>query len=1070
MRAYCLCLALFACSSAYAAQEDPRIRRLSVEDGLSQSAVSCITQDSIGYLWIGTRDGLNRYDGKSFRVYRNISNDTSSLASNIIVDITTDSQNQMWVATERALNLYDPAKDIFQKYELPTTAINGLFTITDIIADDENIVAATSNGIYFFSLTKRRFERRPAYSIFDDQQVNRVGLDPRLGLIVLGRDGIFDKNLRAIYKFKGPPSERYAGRVCISKTGDIFFSKDTQIFKYNRLDSTVISFYELKKNQQVHEIKDNVDGGIWIGTDRIIRLDKHGKNTYELVHSPLDPFSLSGPDVSCTFRTRDGSVWIGTNGFGLNQIDRSLDRFHYYAHHPGLDFSLSYPYVSAIYSMDDTVVYVSTLPGGIDALNIYTKDKYRIVLPPDQRGNGVSTILGIKKLLVVGTYDGLFEQTTQDSRIFKQLPILQEHYVYVLQALSNDSVLVATNKGIYIYESRTWKLKFKYDFMQQLVHSYPVVFHEDVIWEASHGDLRTIDLSGKNDLKFSGIVAGKNLFSGGIKCLFKNTDGHTWIGTWGSGLVELDQDSKFVRQVNMSDGLPNDVVYGILEDSAGKLWMSTNKGLSCFDHVTDSIVNFSSEDGLQGDEFNTGAYYQSDQGRMYFGGTNGLTSFIPSAALSFSTNPPMPRLENVFIDDVATTITKNGLNAAMTQSTRRLSIDAQAKSFSFQASSISFVSGQAVVYRYKLEPFQTDWINTSDRDFINFTNIPPGNYKFHLQAAHVNGPWSKELIIAVDVHAPFWRNVWFVIASSASVVALAFFINTYRLKRLKDRTLELERIVADRTHEIETQNEELSSQSELMITQNEQLSNLKLELEDRVQQRTNELHAMNADLLSKNSRLEQFSFIIAHNLNGPVARIKGLINLMALGEAVTEIDTKLLDSVEDLEMVIRDLNDILNLMYGVEKSLEPVQLVDQVTSSLKILEHDIDKNGAIIRLNIDPELRVLASRPYLHSIFYNLVHNAIKYSKPSEPLLLTINAQKEENDVYVRVSDNGMGINMQYAQDKLFKMYQRFETKIPGRGLGLYLVKTQIEIMGGSVSIESTLGKGTTFTLRFLLP
>jgi signal transduction histidine kinase len=302
-----------------------------------------------------------------------------------------------------------------------------------------------------------------------------------------------------------------------------------------------------------------------------------------------------------------------------------------------------------------------------------------------------------------------------------------------------------------------------------------------------------------------------------------------------------------------------------------------------------------------------------------------------------------------------------------------------------------------------------------------------------------------------------------------------FVLYIIRTRQLELKAQNLATTVAQRTEEVQTknneiaaQNEELHTQAEMLIEKNELLEAIRENLEDKVKERTQNLTQLNEDLLEQNTKLEQFAFITAHNIRGPIARIQGLLQILP-EEVSNEVVDYLKYSVDELDQVIRDLVTILDVRNGLDQHFEKVDIREVVLQTVQSLQDDIDKANATVNLDRFSPLSLYGVRPYFQSIFHNLIHNALKYSKDDEDPVIHIAHRRQKNKVLITITDNGLGIEMQYAKQKIFNLYQRFHPKRPGKGFGLYLVKTQLETMKADISVESELGKGTTFTITFPL-
>lgn len=560
-----------------------------------------------------------------------------------------------------------------------------------------------------------------------------------------------------------------------------------------------------------------------------------------------------------------------------------------------------------------------------------------------------------------------------------------------------------------------------------------------------------------------------------IKCFLQDSQGGIWIGTNGGGLSFYDATNNKFIHFKEASGLSNGVVYGVLEDNAGYLWLSTNKGLCVFNRKTKKVIrSFYKTDGLQGNEFNTRAYFKSASGKMYFGGINGLSFFDPAVALSIPSFTPRTILTGFYINNVRK---DQHDDRVISESDNKTSIKLNwdERNFSFDVAGLGFTFPSGISYQYKLENFDEDWNYIGNQNRITFTNVPIGNYTLRIKSGNSFGDWEEDgLSVNIEVKAPFWRAPWFTYCAIAFILLLIYLYYKQRTLLLKRRAIHLQKVVEERTkeihrqqYEIAAQNEELRMQAETLELHNGELEKIKESLEKRVNERTQTLSRLNEELFNQNTQLEQFTFITAHNIRGPVARIKGLVNMLN-PDHDREVLKHLLTSVNNLDEVIADLNVVLNIRHGIKKSMELVSVKEQLLLAKETLHTDIESLQAIVDTTDFADVMVYGLRPYFQSIFYNLIHNALKYSSNHNTPIIKCYTQDNQNGrLKIIIEDNGIGIDMRYAKDKIFKLYQRFHPDAAGKGYGLFLVKTQVEVMQGTIQVESELGLGTKFILEF---
>lgn len=1062
------------------AQHEYRFESITVDDGLSQSAVTDIVQDPYGYLWISTLDGLNRYDGNSFNIYRLVPGDSTSLIQNNVGHLFFDKAQRLWVVTPGALSLYQPETDDFRHHQLRFGAGQaGRYIIRDFLAvTDQQALLATQAGVLTFNLQTGAVAPASEYGALEDQNVYGVYIAPDSSRVVVNQYSVWIKASAhspwqlALSHADPIQGTRLAGSGYYIQTGDSVYRYDVATHQLQGLArlSYVADFDGYKQR-----ILRRSNGEFWVMHGDIDIFDGTFQQRKTLQHQSENPNSI--PDyLSCLFESRDGLVWVGTNGLGLAKFNPLRSIFQFVGKFPGSPLTLSNAYIRSVYTDDDVRVYVSTVDG-FDVVDLTANKSQRIPLPA---GISINKILGDGQGHIwLGTNKGVYQ--FQQNRLTPVNFSNNTSSLLVQDMMLEDdhTVILMTTQGVWRWNTHTRALT------QEVVQGTMLARRiQDVIWIEQEAELRLMRPGQQQPFKvYKHNPADPGSFPQvWTKCFYVDHEGTLWIGTWGAGLVKFDAANQTFRQYGEKEGLPNSVVYGILEDKAGHLWLSTNRGICVFDKQRGmAIRNFFKHDGLQGDEFNTRAYFQSASGKMYFGGVNGLTFFNPQAALGISYPIPKTVVTGFMIDNTRVDKLANGTSVRQVLDGARLELAWNERNFGFTVMGLGFSSPSLTRYQFTLENFMDHWVNLGNRNDITFTNIPPGEYVLRVKSCNSFGEWEEQgLKIDITIHAPFWKRSEFIAAMIILISLMVYIIYHRRTAQLRRQTEYLEGVVKERTRELQQkneeiaaqneeivmQNEELVTQSEAIETRNQQLEQIRSSLEVRVQERTVALRKLNEELVDQNVQLEQFAFITAHNIRGPVARIKGLLGLLN-HENIDEISTYLRTSVGNLDEVITDLNLVLNIRKASGTPFEPVSLQEQFNLVLKTLEHDIQTAGAIVRHEGVEDVRINGLRPYVYSIFYNLLHNALKYSSTRRQPVIRCACRVDDGHVHITIADNGIGIDMQYASEKIFRLYQRFHINSSGKGFGLFLVKTQVEAMGGTIQVESALDFGTTFTLVF---
>ncbi|HYI78783.1 MAG TPA: triple tyrosine motif-containing protein, partial [Chryseolinea sp.] len=529
------------------------------------------------------------------------------------------------------------------------------------------------------------------------------------------------------------------------------------------------------------------------------------------------------------------------------------------------------------------------------------------------------------------------------------------------------------------------------------------------------------------------------------------------------------------------DGLPDNSISGLLLDDSENLWISTNNGVSRFSPSTKTFRNFTMSDGLQSSEFKKGTC-KSRTGQMYFAGTGGLNEFTPAKIKPDGLEYPLLFTGFEIFNKPVPISSDENLEIRIPQTisaSKELQISYRHNVFTIHFASLNYTNPENKKYSYRLEGFEREWNSLSNLHAATYTNLDPGSYTFKVRSLNNTGDLSANVAeLKINISPPVWKTWWFKILLSIFMTSALISVFILRTRNLAKINRELTAAVDEKTKEINQKNkilfqqrEELAAQNEELIQSHEEISAQRdmvakqnATLESEVEKRTREL-------VEYNHQLEQFAFIAAHNLRAPVARILGLGSLLNIPNQNEndreQIYPRIVSATRELDTVVKDLNTILYLKKNSDSVISLIDLETETALVISNLDHEISATQAVINTDFSAVSTIYSVKPYFDSILYNLLGNAIKYRHPDRPPRIHIKTQKIGNEICLSVVDNGLGIDVDLFQDKLFTLYSRFHLHIEGKGMGLYLVKTQLAAMGGRVEIESKVNFGTTFKVFF---
>ena len=816
-------------------------------------------------------------------------------------------------------------------------------------------------------------------------------------------------------------------------------------------------------------ITKDTQGNIWVGStgEGIFIINPENDSVNQLESNKFDNYSLTSTLVLRLFTSDDGSVWVGTSGYGIdkyNLYETSITTLQYNPYNPK---SLSNKYIAGVYT-DKHLLYAGS-DNAIDVFEIETfppNKKDKIDLSP-LKAKKVNSILPSQEGIFAATDNGLVEIINKKKPIHR----LKDFVITDLAWLPDGNIIGTTideTKGLFVYNPTTHEFRN----LNLLPHDetiWCVLIEDDFIWVGANKGVYKVAHSLKS---YDMILKDGKPYPLQVKSLFRDSKNILWAGTWGNGLYTFDETTNSFNPFELNNQLPNKTIYGVLEDDSTNLWMSSNNGIICYIREKKQLVQFTANQGLQSDEFNTGSYCKTEDGTMIFGGINGVSYFQPQDLLSLNSESKL-FFTNVWVDH------KRLKKTSWVD--EKLILQPHQQNIKLDYTSVSFNASNPTKYRYKIEG-QEAYIDNGNLNFINLTNLSAGDYKLLVNYTNPYGNWDEE-VASFDfrILTPHWQRPWFIALVVIMLIMIGLIYNDLRIRNYQNANEKLEQAVLERTKqvyaqnsEILAQNEELQAQGNMLTEQNDMLAaqraeliDFKESLEKKVLDRTIDLNQKNKELLVQNQQLEQFNYITSHNLKGPVSSLKGLLQILPELENEDKIIIdKVRESVQKLDMIINGLAMIIELQHHKEelKAVNVKQTLYQVIDDLK--SECEEKNIKLIVEVDDSELYIDGIEAYLYSIIYNLISNSKKYRKITNEDFVKVECYQEDGIAVIKVSDNGIGIEMEYARNKLFRLFQRFHNNHEGKGIGLYMTKIQVESMNGNIGLDSEKGKGTIVTVK----
>jgi ligand-binding sensor domain-containing protein/serine phosphatase RsbU (regulator of sigma subunit) len=828
-----VCTALLAAAvvtagapSALMAQEEAVIfERLSIEQGLSQSIVESIIQDRRGFMWFGTQDGLNKYDGYQFTVKRQDPRDANSLSHNNILSLCEDHTGLIWIGTfNGGLNSYDPSTERFTLYTADVNDPNSLSNnLVRVIFEDHqgSLWVGTGDGLNRFDRATGRFTQykndpNDAGSL-SHNFVRKICEDGSGFLWIGTNDGLnrFDTAAGTFKRYRNVPgnpkslSNDAIRALYVDREGVLWVGTEGGL---NRFDAQRDAFTRYRavpgdpnslSNNAVYSIYEDTRSVLWIGTNGggLNRFDRKTSRFHSYRNDPFNPLTLSYDEIYALYEDRSGVLWIGTWGGGVDKVDTKRKEFALYRRDPNNPNSLSHDIVWSIYEDESGILWIGTHGGGLNRFdrrtNRFTHYRHDPHNPNSLSNDVVRIILEDRSgIFWLGTNGGgisRFDRKTGRFTTYRNDPgnphSLSHDEIRCMFQDQYGTIWIGTNGGgLNAFDPKTGIFtRYRNDprDTSSLSDNYVRVVYEDragELWVGTQGDgLNKFDRKTGKCIRFRANPSDPRAINNDyIMSILESKSGAMWIATWGGGLSRFDRSDGSFKSYGEENGLAGNAVYGILEDAAGNLWLSSNNGLSRFNPNTETFKNYGVQDGLQSKEFDALAYFESRSGEMFFGGINGFNAFFPE---NIRDNPYIPPV-------VITSFTKLNREAtldSLISEMKELKLSYRDYVFSFEFAALDYTAPLKNLYAYKMDGLDREWVYTNaNKRFANYTTLPAGKYTFRVKGSNNDGVWNEAgFSIGITITPPFWGTWWFRAAVILIVVMLAILWYQRRLRTVR---------------------------------------------------------------------------------------------------------------------------------------------------------------------------------------------------------------------------------------------------------------------------------------------
>ena len=1087
-------LAALSLSVNVYAQETPlRFVHLSTAEGLSESTTEAIVQDRRGFMWFGTTDGLNRYDGYRFTPYRYDAADTTSLSNNVIWDLFVDSEGVLWIGTEDGLNQYVRETDSFIRYQFEAAGPSrpSHNTVHDILEDRHGYLwVATLGGLNRLDRTTNTFTRfrhnkQDTTGLSHDQV--RVLYEDRAGRLWIGTNGggldAFDPEQETFIHYQHDPgnpaslSHDFVLAIHESNDGAVWVGTMSGLNRWDHATNTFTRFQHdaqdpsSLRSAKVRALHEDRRGRLWVGTDGggLSRLDHADGRFVHSLHDPTNPASLSSNVVRTIYEDAHGNLWVGNYAGGINFLDSQDRAFTRYQHNPDEPGSLPHNSASAFLEDAEGQLWVGTDGGGLSlfdaATGRFTPYQHDPRDPTSLSNNAILALCEVRDGTIwVGTRGGGLNRLDKRAGTFERyLPDADDPYslsdpnVWALLEDREGHLWAGTFDGLNRLIPDTVNaardapsfIRYRHDPADttSLPHDIVWTLYEDRqgrLWAGTHEGLSLYDRDRDAFVTYRHDPQNPNSLSHGwVMSIYEDQAGRLWIGTHGGGLNLFDPDTAAFLAYRTEDGLPSDVIYGILEDQRGNLWLSTNKGLSRFNVHTNTFNNYDRSDGLQGLQFNRKSYFKSRSGELFFGGINGFNRFNPDSVNNNTVVPPVVITDFQLFNKPVALSHGSPLQQHITEA-ETITLRHDQSVFSFMFAALNFRHPEKNQYAYTLEGFDDDWIYAGASRTTTYTNLDPGTYVFRVRGSNNSGLWNTlGASVRVVVKPPLWATWWFRVLGMATVAALLFA--AYHI----------------RTHSITRRNKQLQAEIDERKRAEREREHLMAAMEDK-----------NAELESKNAELERFTYTVSHDLKSPLVTIRGFLGLLEQ-DALSGNTVQMKQDIQYINSAATKMQQLLNELRELSRvgrlmnPPEAIPLADLAREALSLMDDAIKERHVTVM--VDPSLPVVyGDRHRLLEVLQNLIENSVKYMGGQPEPRIEIGARQDEDEAVLFVRDNGVGIEPRY-HEKIFGLFERLDAGTEGTGVGLALVKRIVETHGGRIWVESE-GKNQGTTICVMLP
>ena len=1003
-------------------------KQYQVQDGLSNNTIRCCVQDTYGYMWFGTRDGLNRFDGYAFKVFRNDSESPNSIGNNTINALAIDNNGILWVGTRTGLYKYNPESEDFSL--IPLSRDLSISSIVQGMANDLWLISSGKILNYNIPL-----DHIKTYSLPDNSTCSSVCITALGQIWVAGRNGFLYELIEStgdfssydVFAHSTDITSRYINCIYPTATGDKLLigtrTHGVKLFDINKGDYTDCFRYDPNRIEiTVQNFLQMNDSSVWVATELGLYIFNMDKNEHHTIKKrPYDPYSISTNILSTIYKDRENGIWICTYAGGINYYS-PFQLFEKYYTYPGENV-MQGDLVHDICTDQYNNVWIATEDAGINKYNPQTKQYTNYQPLINGKGISHSNIHGMVadgEKLWIASIDGAIDVMEIRSGIIikryhiRKLSGPSEAFSIVnMKKLSNGMLLVATSHGIFKYNTDKDQFEFMPQFPSFRIQSI-YKDHKDVIWAGSvYYGLYYYDLVSGEKGKFE-LDSITNPSSNTINDIYEDQKGNLWFATL-EGVKKYNRQNNQTTRYTLKKGLPSNISYRIIPDKQGTLWITSANGLVNMHPDTESFITYKQEHGLISNQFNYNSGWMDKDGRLYFGMVKGMISFDPKDIHTIE------RKNKVCITGLTTYEINNQYHyAAPSSGTQQLSYNQSTIGINY--STMSFLAPDLIKYAYYMEGFDKDWVYQDHSHYAYYTQLPPGNYTFKVKATNISDIWNEEPTeLKIIITPPWW----------SSTTAKLFYFILFALGCY------------------------------FVFRQIKQQNNKKLQQEIKSFEDDKEKELYQAKI--------SFFINIAHEIRTPLTLIKSPLEKVLTNQQMPPEAQSYLHTVE------KNTNRLLNLVNQLldfrKTEMDGYRLNFVKTDIVKLLEEiciRFKDTAEERKLSFETHYSIKKKDVYIDKeactkIISNLLSNALKYA--FSQIIISIDYIEETDIIRLEVGNDGEQIP-QEIRTQIFEPFFRGEYSVhkTGTGLGLPLARSLAEMHKGSLELTDS-ASFTTFRL-----